>query len=363
MVGRGVASVGGSSSRSEWAILQSTEPSLSLPLSLSNIIGHDTGYKHGDPTHPCRRCWQSYGQRYNPLIVSSAGLQGSKVLQRPLIPSYHPNGTTSPQGYTLSGGRAQGGNTGYPGSSNQYQYQQQHQHLQQHQQHPHMQFQRAGSSSSSSYQSPETTGVHQSPFNPPPAPHRRRSPPQVMRADDAREDNADEDGEAPPAYADAVAAGPDSALPPQRRDEQGRLVPVHAGNNHVTSQPTGGSSFSSSSSPPPRPSSHHQNITSSSSLPPPAHPGVSTPHLQTSFNNLTLGDPFMHAAPPQPFHLPPQVISYGHGPPPPGALILRPGDPRIGGRLCYKCGGAGARDSLFWGSETCHHCGGSGRML
>jgi hypothetical protein len=29
--------------------------------------------------------------------------------------------------------------------------------------------------------------------------------------------------------------------------------------------------------------------------------------------------------------------------PPPGSVVVQPGDPRIGGRLCWKCDGAGVR--------------------
>ncbi|RSH86482.1 uncharacterized protein EHS24_004738 [Apiotrichum porosum] len=38
---------------------------------------------------------------------------------------------------------------------------------------------------------------------------------------------------------------------------------------------------------------------------------------------------------------------YGGRAPPPNALVLQPGDPRIGGKLCYRCGGSGQEMSLF----------------
>ncbi|OSX64029.1 hypothetical protein POSPLADRAFT_1054652 [Postia placenta MAD-698-R-SB12] len=49
---------------------------------------------------------------------------------------------------------------------------------------------------------------------------------------------------------------------------------------------------------------------------------------------------------------------------PPGATILRPGDPRIGGRLCWRCGGDGVTSTfLFLDEETCSLCGGIGRTF
>jgi hypothetical protein len=52
------------------------------------------------------------------------------------------------------------------------------------------------------------------------------------------------------------------------------------------------------------------------------------------------------------------------GPPPPGALVVMPGDPRIGGRLCYNCGGDGLIPAfMFFNEETCPVCRGTGRIL
>ncbi|UZJ52409.1 hypothetical protein CBS101457_001729 [Exobasidium rhododendri] len=297
----------------------------------------NTGYKHGDPTHPCRKCWQSYGIPYNPLIISSSGLQGAKILQSPLALSNRPSGSHS-HGYPMSG-RTQAGNASYPGSTFGHQYQH---------------YQNTGSS----LQGSQSTGSHRPPPVHP-APNTasgRRSPPQVVRAEDAREDNGDEDGEAPPAYADAVAAGPDEALPPQRRDQQGRLLPPTQTGDNLSTPTTSHMTANSLNAPVSRPNSAH----TIAYPPPPSHPSINHPitHTQVGMNNLSLG-------PAAPFHHPPppaQIIPYGHIPPP-NAIVLRPGDPRIGGRLCYKCGGQGVRDSLWWGSETCYHCGGSGRLM
>lgn len=56
-------------------------------------------------------------------------------------------------------------------------------------------------------------------------------------------------------------------------------------------------------------------------------------------------------------------MSYGH--PPPGALVVRPGDPRIGGRLCMNCGGDGVIECGFFllDTETCRACNGTGRVF
>lgn len=82
--------------------------------------------------------------------------------------------------------------------------------------------------------------------------------------------------------------------------------------------------------------------------------------------------------PAQPYHpmmpMPPQPpVSRTVGPtinwygymPPPGAVTVAPGDPRIGGVLCYRCGGSGSIEdlmSLFFGDDECPVCGGAGRI-
>ncbi|BEI82999.1 hypothetical protein CcaverHIS002_0308670 [Cutaneotrichosporon cavernicola] len=50
--------------------------------------------------------------------------------------------------------------------------------------------------------------------------------------------------------------------------------------------------------------------------------------------------------------------------PPPGALVVQPGDPRIGGQLCYRCGGSGREASLFMFDDgPCYQCRGVGRVF
>ncbi len=49
--------------------------------------------------------------------------------------------------------------------------------------------------------------------------------------------------------------------------------------------------------------------------------------------------------------------------PPPGATVVRPGDPRIGGRLCWRCGGSGVTSFLIFDEQTCTICNGLGRTF
>lgn len=51
------------------------------------------------------------------------------------------------------------------------------------------------------------------------------------------------------------------------------------------------------------------------------------------------------------------------GVPPPGSAVVMPGDPRIGGRLCWRCGGRGTTPFLIFDEMTCETCGGIGRLV
>jgi len=71
---------------------------------------------------------------------------------------------------------------------------------------------------------------------------------------------------------------------------------------------------------------------------------------------------------PQPQNLPPplppriqHISSYAR--PPPNATFLAPGDPRIGGRLCWKCDGTGRKVSWTLDATQCNKCSGSGRVF
>lgn len=67
---------------------------------------------------------------------------------------------------------------------------------------------------------------------------------------------------------------------------------------------------------------------------------------------------------PMPPRMGPTIDWTGYGAPP-GAVIVQPGDPRIGGVLCPTCGGSGEHVdlfSLFDGNDECDTCGGAGRV-
>lgn len=52
-----------------------------------------------------------------------------------------------------------------------------------------------------------------------------------------------------------------------------------------------------------------------------------------------------------------------HGPPPPGAVVVLPGDPRLGGRPCWRCDGSGMVSVFFLLEERCDVCNGLGRVF
>ncbi|KAH9040314.1 hypothetical protein EDB83DRAFT_2507647 [Lactarius deliciosus] len=49
--------------------------------------------------------------------------------------------------------------------------------------------------------------------------------------------------------------------------------------------------------------------------------------------------------------------------PPPGATVVMPGDSRIGGRQCWRCGGRGTTPFLIFDEMPCETCGGVGRLF
>ncbi|KAG8794099.1 hypothetical protein FRC12_000535 [Ceratobasidium sp. 428] len=60
---------------------------------------------------------------------------------------------------------------------------------------------------------------------------------------------------------------------------------------------------------------------------------------------------------------PSATISYSRRPPP-GSLVVRPGDPRIGGRICWKCSGDGWQyKTMGLETKTCSACNGLGRLF
>ena len=43
--------------------------------------------------------------------------------------------------------------------------------------------------------------------------------------------------------------------------------------------------------------------------------------------------------------------------------MLAPGDARLGGRLCWRCGGRGTTSFLIFDEQTCGVCNGVGRTF
>ena len=68
---------------------------------------------------------------------------------------------------------------------------------------------------------------------------------------------------------------------------------------------------------------------------------------------------------PRPFGFQPLMprVTMSRGMPPPGATIVKPGDSRIGGRLCWRCGGSGTVSYMIFDSENCSVCNGIGRVF
>ncbi|EGN96951.1 hypothetical protein SERLA73DRAFT_185206 [Serpula lacrymans var. lacrymans S7.3] len=48
--------------------------------------------------------------------------------------------------------------------------------------------------------------------------------------------------------------------------------------------------------------------------------------------------------------------------PPPGAITVKPGDPRLGGCICWRCGGLGSLSVLIIDVRPCPVCAGTGRV-
>ncbi|TFK48378.1 hypothetical protein OE88DRAFT_1720161 [Heliocybe sulcata] len=92
-------------------------------------------------------------------------------------------------------------------------------------------------------------------------------------------------------------------------------------------------------------------------------PSFSPPHLNSS-SSSSLRAPSSTGSP-RPMTYPGSVSeptgSYFHSPPP-GAAVVNPGDPRIGGNLCWQCRGRGSISVLLF-SDTCNTCGGLGRVF
>lgn len=217
----------------------------------------DTGYKSGDISNPCKRCWRTYGREYSSALrhayensESSVVLDGVK-LQAPL-PDTSGFGTY----FGASGGYAP---------------------------------------TAPAWPAPQPAW----PSRPPAAPSSAGPPAEVFPED--KHDSA------PPRY--ELASSTEKPLP-----QQAYLAPQ---------------------------------------VPPAPSP---------SWGHAPQG-PYS-GYPAYPAHMGPSINWYGPIPPS-GAISVMPGDPRIGGVLCPKCGGTGNTAnliSIFFGDEECELCGGAGRV-
>ncbi|KAK4056033.1 hypothetical protein OIO90_003028 [Microbotryomycetes sp. JL221] len=75
--------------------------------------------------------------------------------------------------------------------------------------------------------------------------------------------------------------------------------------------------------------------------------------------------PQFHHPPPPAMYGAPSPVGHGWGNnvPAGGAIVVQAGDPRIGGRLCYKCGGDGLVMGFLFDQDTCPMCHGTGRIF
>lgn len=190
----------------------------------------------------------------------------------------------------------------------------------------------------------------------------RRGPPKVGRSAEADEELADENGEVPPSYDDSIRTS--EPLPPRRAGETNVTSSLPPTVAHPPPSGAGRLPFAPPLISFPQGSSHHGGG---------GYPGAQHhhPHQQGPYHS-GWGAPQHAPFPQHPHHSPMGhhgggmsfVAPIPHGRrPPPGALVLPPGDPRLGGQLCMKCGGDGETESFWLGSETCSRCRGVGRIF
>ena len=101
-------------------------------------------------------------------------------------------------------------------------------------------------------------------------------------------------------------------------------------------------------------SSYASQSYSSRHLPPPQHPHHSRSISQPPHMDSPGSGPSYYVLNP--------LGPYDATPPVPHAIPISPGDPRLGGRLCMRCGGEGVRTVMLIDVMTCDSCGGTGRV-
>ncbi|KAI5992273.1 hypothetical protein F5J12DRAFT_860112 [Pisolithus orientalis] len=90
-------------------------------------------------------------------------------------------------------------------------------------------------------------------------------------------------------------------------------------------------------------------------------PRPSAPHLRSiSEPPLSLPPSSSYAGPSYYIYNP--SLGMGTSPPVPHAQPIPPGDPRLGGQMCLRCGGAGTDVSFLFDLTACQRCGGVGRV-
>ena len=284
-----------------------------------------TGYKRADPMHPCRRCWEKFGRNFAAIRDGRVDLrQWSLQAPLPFLGGHHHSPAMSPGAGAPMVTYGWGPGPSGPGT---------------------IPIQAPLSPSTSSHYThgaaPHST-AHSGTTRPP-----RRGPPRVERSSQADEALDDPDGEAPPSYEAAVSTT--APLPPQRPGSSS-----HAQSEAPPSRPGGDANvqggYRPSQSHGAPPQQHHGPLHG-------GYPGAQYQHQQQNWqqhghHGAWNGGPAPHVM---------TAPAFGH--PPPGALVVRPGDPRLGGTMCTKCFGEGETESFWFGSETCTRCGGIGRLF
>ncbi|KAG7093620.1 hypothetical protein E1B28_007284 [Marasmius oreades] len=93
------------------------------------------------------------------------------------------------------------------------------------------------------------------------------------------------------------------------------------------------------------------------------YPGAAAHYQQSHPPPIPFHTSFPPHRPPPPLQHPSIVVTGpGYRPYPPGSIVYKPGDARIGGQMCWKCDGDGMVDMLFW-EDRCDVCGGTGRIF
>ncbi|KAL4061920.1 hypothetical protein J3A83DRAFT_4331575 [Scleroderma citrinum] len=92
---------------------------------------------------------------------------------------------------------------------------------------------------------------------------------------------------------------------------------------------------------------------------PPPHP--STPHSRSVSQPILPFQP-QHSGVGPTYYVQNPLLGMGTTAPVPYATPVPPGDPRLGGRVCLRCGGSGMRVQMLIDLTTCQVCGGVGRV-